>query len=136
MLRRTADRTPAVRPLHQLLQADTSSAPTVLRALAPTCPPPPAPTHPPGAPTVLSAGPELPADATNMTSCLRTSSVARSMKRPALGEVVGSPYDMLIRWAPGGQAERPGCVVWSTVQQMGAALCSCSFAHQRLSLYG
>lgn len=40
---------------------------------------------PPGAPTVDSAGPALPALARKMTPCLWTASVASSMKRPMLG---------------------------------------------------
>mmetsp|Transcript_12972 Transcript_12972/g.36483 ORF Transcript_12972/g.36483 Transcript_12972/m.36483 type:complete len:273 (-) Transcript_12972:619-1437(-) len=54
---------------------------------------------PPGAPTVLRAGPLLPAEDTKMMPCLLTTSVAMSTKRPTSGVVVASPYDMLMRSA-------------------------------------
>ena len=46
---------------------------------------------PPGAPTVPSAGPALPADDTKTTPDRATRSVAWAMRRPALGVAVASP---------------------------------------------
>ena len=53
---------------------------------------------PPGAPTVLSAGPALPAEATNTTLWRYTSSSASDMKRPAAVKGTKQQYEGAPHW--------------------------------------